>query len=75
MSERPLGKIFLSCGHEDKWRPVSGWPLYYKDFSERGNDCIGYSTYCLECYLEYLGAYPEQVFMSWDEAEEWLNGT
>lgn len=68
------GAIFHSCGHSDMWRPVAGWPLYYKDYTVRGNDCIGFGTYCLECYLEFLGACPDQVFMSWNEAEEWLSG-
>ena len=69
-----LGKIILSCGHEDKWRPVSGWPIYHKDFTTQGSDCINFSTFCLDCYIEFILDGPDKVFMSWDEAEEWLSG-
>jgi hypothetical protein len=68
------GKIHLSCGHEDKWRRVTGWPVYYKDFSERGNPCIGYATMCFECYISFLQHDPSNIFMSWNEAESWLGG-
>lgn len=69
--------VFLSCGHQDKLRPVRGWPLTLKS---EGCDYDGfhkqveYSTVCLECYINTLKEIPELImFDSWEE-DEYLGG-
>jgi hypothetical protein len=71
------GKVIFSCGHEDKYRPTSGWRVMTKDYDTFDDGsfgkCITYSNLCLDCYIKCIGTYPEQViFDSWEE-DEWLN--
>jgi hypothetical protein len=72
-----IGKIFLSCGHEDFYRPISGWPLKIKDYDTfddgQYGKCITYHTLCKDCYVDYIEKFPETViFDPWEE-EEWFN--
>lgn len=72
-----MGKIFFSCGHEDKYRPIAGWPLTTKDydtFDDGGlRKCITYSNVCLDCYIKFIGTYPKCVIFNEEEQNEWFN--
>ena len=74
-----MGKVFFSCGHEDKIRPVSGWPLVtygYDTFSDGSYDkVINHRTVCHSCYLHAVQDYPEFIiFDDWEE-DEWFGKT
>lgn len=68
------GKVYLTCGHTDSIRPISGWPLKVKgetcDAVEGFVRCIEYHHYCLKCYIDALTRYPEDIiFDPWEEDE------
>jgi len=68
------GKVYLSCGHEDTYRPISGWPLTVKDYDTFSDGsygkCITNSNVCLDCYIKYIGTYPENVILEpWEEQD------
>lgn len=69
-----MGKVFHSCGHEDAYRPVSGWPLRVKTESicmEQGVvPAVEHSTVCRACYLDWVKYRPDQmIFEGWEEGE------
>jgi len=73
-----MGKIFHSCGHEDKYRPISGWPIILKGESccaiEGFVKSVEHMSLCHPCYLQYVKDYPEDIIFSYREEEEYLNG-
>lgn len=71
-----MGKVIFSCGHEDKYRPIAGWPLTTKDYDTFEGDLeksITYRHVCLDCYLKYIGTYPECVVFDEAEENEWFS--
>lgn len=69
-----MGKIILTCGHQDLYHP-SGWAVREKTVESRtGSTSILYSQYCSECFSYLLTKWPETLISSDYEEEEWLKG-
>lgn len=68
-----MGKVFHSCGHEDTYRPVSGWPISLKEMAvdhfSGESRAVSHLTLCHSCYVEYITKYHDLVLLS--PYEEW----
>lgn len=68
-----MGKVFHSCGHEDRYKPISGWPISMKeivtDYYTGETRGVSHLTLCHDCYIKYIKNYPEEVLMT--PLEEW----
>lgn len=64
--------VVMTCGHEDKTRPISGWPVKVK--ATGVNDygvcpVVDHFVLCLDCYKKYLEDVPHlMMFHEWEEA-------
>ena len=69
--------VFHSCGHEDKYRPISGWPITLKgetcDSVDGYVKCVEYMTVCHTCYLKYVTYYPDDILFNDWEHEQYFN--
>lgn len=68
-----MGKIFLSCGHEDSDHP-NGWAVREKTVGGQGSRSVLYSQYCSDCFRHLLSKWPETLIASDLEEEGWLKG-
>lgn len=67
--------VFHSCGHEDRYRPVSGWPLAVKAETctvDGFTKCVEYSTVCRDCYIKWVTKYPEDIIFDPWEVDEYF---
>lgn len=65
--------VYFSCGHQDQFRPYSGWSFYHKSSTDDNRPAIGFSCYCLNCYVRFITSFPNDIFFSWGEAEAWMD--
>lgn len=68
-----MGKIILSCGHEEPTNPT-GWSIYYGDVDEFGDESLVSASYCVSCVAEHMRNYPENTFFNFEEAWEAVFG-
>jgi hypothetical protein len=64
-----MGKIILTCGHEDPIHPL-GWDLFYKT-----EDGVISGSYCTKCYVEFIEENPNIVLTEYefrDALEDWM---
>lgn len=72
-----MGKIYLSCGHEDLRKPL-GWVAYTEEWCcdaiEGYAKAINSGSYCTQCFAALVLQNPEKVWLTNWEAEEAVFG-
>lgn len=66
--------VILSCGHEDEYRPIDGWPLQLKDQNREGKPSVSYVNYCRECFIKMINDYPTDIMFEEFEYDLHLKG-
>jgi hypothetical protein len=67
-----MGKIILSCGHEDLRKPF-GWEINQRIWDEDG-EALSFSHYCTQCFAVAVLTSPEDVWTNYNEAYEAIFG-
>lgn len=70
--------VYMSCGHTDEYRPVSGWPIRFRseepDYFSGLVPAVTYAIFCRDCYLQWVKDYPEEIIFEDYEEAEYLEG-
>lgn len=71
-----MGKIILSCGHEDAEKPL-GWHFHAEEWvcdEEGQSKAILSGTACSRCFAARVLQYPRKTWLNYEEAMEAIFG-